>query len=184
MRYVYTFSVTFCFCISDHCVFSTFHWRIRLLIHFLSARVLFVFAGFQPIVTMMDVGTGNTSKGGASRGLGRSFLCRGANFTSAGIGTAVKGTHPSKVGGGGGGSLHASPCSQSEDAFTSTSSFLKAVERGARNEVQVWRHSDPIIVPNLEYCWTSCSCKTDLCLPKEWGFNSASFAFIRGEFLR
>jgi hypothetical protein len=30
----------------------------------------------------------------------------------------------------------------------------------------VWRHSDPIIVPNLEYCWTSSSCKNDICLPK------------------
>jgi hypothetical protein len=102
----------------------------RVTIHFSSA-------GFQPIVTLMGVGTGNTSRGVVTGGLGRSFLCGGANSTSVGTGAAVKGTHPSKVGGGGGGSLHTSACSQSEDAFTSTSSFLKAVERGARNEVQV-----------------------------------------------
>ncbi|XP_021941089.1 uncharacterized protein LOC110840395 isoform X2 [Zootermopsis nevadensis] len=95
-------------------------------------------AGFHPIVTMTNVRTGNCSRGVVTGGAGRSLLCGGADSTSAGTGTAVKGNHPSKVvAEGSGGSLHASPRSQSEDAFTSTSSFLKEVERGARNEVQV-----------------------------------------------
>lgn len=123
------------------------------------------FSGFHPIVTMTNVRTGNCSRGVVTGGAGRSLLCGGADSTSAGTGTAVKGNHPSKVvAEGSGGSLHASPRSQSEDAFTSTSSFLKEVERGARNEVQVWRHSDPIVAPNLEHCWTGCSCKTELSL--------------------
>lgn len=92
--------------------------------------------GFHPIVTMMGGGTGSINRGVLSGGLGRSFLFGGANSTSAGTGTAVKGTLPSKVGGGDG-VHHISAWSQSEDVFTSTSSFLKAAERGARNEVQV-----------------------------------------------
>ncbi|GFG28861.1 hypothetical protein Cfor_09176 [Coptotermes formosanus] len=93
-------------------------------------------AGFYPIVTMMGGGTGNTNRGVVNGGVGRSFLFGGVNSASAGTGTAVKGTHPSKVGGGRA-ELHISAWSQSEDVFTSTSSFLKAAERGARNEVQV-----------------------------------------------
>jgi hypothetical protein len=107
-------------------------------------------------------GTGNTKRGVVKGGVGRSFLLGGANSASAGSGTAVKGTHPSKAEGGG--SEHrTSAWSQSEEVFTSTSSFLKAAERGARNEVQVWRHSDPIIVRSSGYCWTRYLCKTDLC---------------------
>jgi hypothetical protein len=104
---------------------------------FLSVFIFFLsLIGFHPIVTMMGGGTGNTSRGVVSGGLGRSFLFGGANSTSAGTGTTVKGTHPSKVVGGGG-VQYTSAWSQSEDVFTSTSSFLKAAERGARNEVQV-----------------------------------------------
>ena len=84
----------------------------------------------------MGGGTGNTNRGVVNDGVGRSFLFGGANSASAGTGTAVKGTHPSKVGGGDA-QHHTSAWSQSEDVFTSTSSFLKAAERGARNEVQV-----------------------------------------------
>jgi hypothetical protein len=85
---------------------------------------------------MMGGGTGNTNRGVVNGGVGRSFLLGGANSTSARTGTAVKGTHPSKVGGGSA-AHYASAWSQSEDALTSTSSFLKAAERVARNEVQV-----------------------------------------------
>ena len=92
--------------------------------------------GFYPIVTVTGGGTGNTNRGVVNDGVGRSFLFGGANSASAGTGTAVKGTHPSKTEGGG--AEHCtSAWSQSEDVFTSTSSFLKAAERGARNEVQV-----------------------------------------------
>jgi len=92
--------------------------------------------GFYPIVTVTGGGTGNTNRGVVNGGLGRSFLFGGANSASAGTGTAVKGTHPSKTEGGG--AEHCtSAWSQSEDVFTSMSSFLKAAERGARNEVQV-----------------------------------------------
>jgi len=120
--------------------------------------------GFYPIVTVTEGGTGNTIRGVENVGLGRSFLLGGANSPSAGAGTTVKGTHPSKTEGGV--SEHCtSAWSQSEDVFTSMSSFLKAAERGARNEVQVWRHSDPIIVRSSGNCWTRNSCETDICTP-------------------
>ena len=85
---------------------------------------------------MAGGGTGNTKRGVANGGIGRSFLFGGANSASAGTGTTVKGTHPSKAERGGTEHL-TSAWSQSEEVFTSTSSFLKAAERGARNEVQV-----------------------------------------------
>jgi hypothetical protein len=92
--------------------------------------------GFYPIVTVTGGGTGNTNRGVVNGGVGRSFLFGGANSASAGTDTAVKGTHPSKAEGGG--AEHCTSArSQSEDVFTSMSSFLKAAERGARNEVQV-----------------------------------------------
>jgi hypothetical protein len=85
---------------------------------------------------MTGGGTGNTNRGVVNGGVGRSSLFGGANSASAGTGTAVKGTRPSKDEGGG--VEHCtSVWSQSEDVFTSMSSFLKAAERGASNEVQV-----------------------------------------------
>jgi hypothetical protein len=92
--------------------------------------------GFYPIVTVAGGGTGNTKRGVVNGGIGRSLLSGGANSASAGTGTAVKGTHPSKAEGGGA-EDRTSAWSQSEEVFTSMSSFLKAAERGARNEVQV-----------------------------------------------
>ncbi|XP_069673777.1 uncharacterized protein [Periplaneta americana] len=101
--------------------------------------------GFHPIVTMMGGGTGSSCRGVVTGALGRSFLFGGAHTASSGTETAVKGNQPSRIGGGSGDtdpllphtSSSAADWSQSEDIFSTTSSFLKAAERGARNEVQV-----------------------------------------------